>query len=133
MYEFTLKDSITLAFWMCSEPSAAMTCILDVQQNTLPIGSARRSAAHCAACSSACVFYVRFQWAIWMCIIKTAHPIRKVCCIQCNGPRILLHIEKALLCSRRSLHIETAHPKRKCNRPLNNFWYRLSLASAFVY
>ena len=77
---------------MCSEPSAPLTFSFVVQQKMLPVGSGRRSAA--------CVFDVCFQCAISKCII-TAHQERTVCCIQCNGPHISLHIENALLCSRR--------------------------------
>jgi hypothetical protein len=57
------------AVWMCSEPSAAMTCVFDVHQNLRPITlnaaniaesrAARRRAAemrHHAARSAACVF-----------------------------------------------------------------------------
>jgi hypothetical protein len=48
------------AVWMCSEPSAAMTCVFDVQQNSRPISEMRHRAARLAACSAACVFDVIF-------------------------------------------------------------------------
>jgi hypothetical protein len=51
---------------MCSEPSAAMTCVFDVQQKSLPISEkqhrAARRAARRAACSAACVSDVIFYF-----------------------------------------------------------------------
>jgi hypothetical protein len=106
---------------MCSKRSAAMTCAFGVQQNTIIIGSMRHCATHRAACSAAYVFNVRFRCTISMCI-QTAHPKRTVCCnysvignIFCCTPKT--HV----IAADRLLHIQTAHPKRKCNRPLTNF------------
>jgi hypothetical protein len=66
------------AVWMCSEPSAAVTCVFDVQQNLRPITlnaahiaagrAAQRCAArtqHHAACSAARVFEYSGQKIGW--------------------------------------------------------------------
>jgi hypothetical protein len=54
------------AVWMCSKPSAAMTCVFNVQQNSRPISETRHRAAcpaaRRAACSAACVFDVIFSF-----------------------------------------------------------------------
>jgi hypothetical protein len=51
---------------MCSEPSAAVTCVFDVQQNSQTISETRhraaRCAAHRAACSAAFIFNVIFSF-----------------------------------------------------------------------
>jgi hypothetical protein len=50
---------------MCSKPSAAMTCVFDVQQNSRPISEeqhcAARPAARCAACSALHAFLMSFS------------------------------------------------------------------------
>ena len=127
---------------MCSEPSAAMTCVFDVHQNLRPITlnaaniaasrAARRCAArtrHHAACSTAWVFEYSGQKIGWKEKITSkthaalhAAPraaLRAVrFCVSEIGCEFCCTSQMHVIAADGSLHIETARSKRKCNRPL---------------
>jgi hypothetical protein len=121
---YFVKGLITLAFWMCSKTSAAMTSVFDVQQKLWPISiaqhrAARRTACR-AACCVACVFNVVFffhplsdlgtlkrtQRCMQRNVAFMQHDVAlhgllrgllqcNVNCIQCSWPQVLLQIENA--------------------------------------
>jgi exonuclease VII large subunit len=131
------------AVWICSTPSAAITCVFDVQQNVRPITlnaaniaasrAARRCAArtrHHAACSTACVFEYSDQKIGWKekMTSKThaaLHAARRAaghaarCRVSEIGLEFCCTSKTHVIAADGSLHIQTAHRKRKCNRPLN--------------
>jgi hypothetical protein len=85
------------AVWMCSKPSAAMTCVFDVLQNLRPISVVQHRAACRAACSAALVFNVNLSFYPLSDLCSQKRMQRNVafvqraifrcnvCCIQCNG------------------------------------------------
>jgi hypothetical protein len=127
---------------MCSDPSAAVTCVFDVQQNLRPITlnaahiaagrAAQRCAAqtqHDAACSAAWVFEYSGQKIGWKekMTLKTHAALHAAwraarhaarCRISEIGCEFCCTMKTHVIASDGSLHIQTAHPKRKCNRPL---------------
>jgi hypothetical protein len=128
------------AVWMCSEPSAAVTCVFDVQQNLPPITlnaariaasrAAQRCAArtqHHAACSTAWVFKYSGQkigWKEKMTLKTHAAPHAAWRAARCRvseiGCEFCCTSKTQVNAADGSLHIQTAHPKRKCNRPLRS-------------
>jgi hypothetical protein len=119
------------AVWMSSEPSAAMTCVFDVQQIPRPISgtqhraacrAARRAVLHTAlhafsmSFSLSKLFFDRVLtnagsaacsvMSHLCCAMSRCTACCKVCCIQCNWSQILMHIKNASYCSRRL----AAHP-----------------------
>jgi hypothetical protein len=127
---------------MCSKPSAAVTCVFDVQQNLRPITlnaaniaasrAARRFTAitrHHAACSTAWVFEYSGQKIGWKEKItsKTHAALHAApraarraarCRVSEIGCEFCCKLKTHVIAADGSLHIQTAHPKRKCNQPL---------------
>jgi hypothetical protein len=142
----TLRGRLHLRFEravsMCSEPSAAGTCVFNVQQNLRSITlnaaniaasrAARRCAArmrHHAACSAAWVFEYSGQKIGWkekmtskthaaLHAAQRAAPRAARCRISEIGCEFCCTSKTHVIAADGSLHIQTAHTKRKCNRPL---------------
>jgi hypothetical protein len=155
----SLKGRLHLRFeravWMCSNPSAEVTCIFDVQQNLRPItlnaaniaasSAARRCAArtrHHAACSTAWIFENSGQKIGWKekmtskthaSLHAAPHAARRAarCRVSEIGCEFCCTSKTHVIAADGSLHIQTAHPKRKCNRPLKSHFVVASVIGLF--
>jgi hypothetical protein len=110
---------------MCIERSAVISCVfgvLQMQVLTALCNTLLHTVLHAALCTFLmCVFSVQFQCASKLHIQNTrfaaSSVIRHMFC--CTSQ---LHV----IAADRLLHIQTAHPKRKCNRPLKAI-FRIAL------
>jgi hypothetical protein len=103
------------AVWMGSKLSAAMTCVFGVQHNMQPI---TLDAAHL-------LFWVCSLDAHWNRTLKrklktyaSLHAARHATTMSHRADRTRIWSPKThVIAADHLLHIQTAHPKRKCNRP----------------